>query len=447
MSDFTKEYEKKLVSADEAVKCIKSGDWVDYSWNLGIPMDVDKALAKRAPELADVKIRGGLSMHDLDIFHVENASEHFTYNSAHVSGIERKNMAPNGIVYYTPIRYSELPYYYDDMEPNDVFIARVTPMDEHGFFNFGPNTSHLAAAIRKSKKVILEVNENMPRCLGGFEQEIHISNVDYIVQSANQPMDTLADSEPSDTDIKIAKLIFEELCDGACLQLGIGKTPNAVGSMIAESDLKDLGVQTEMYVDAFMKLAEAGKITGRRKPFDVGRQSYAFAAGSQALYDYLDNNPECMAAPVSYTNDIARLQQIPNFMSINSGINVDLFGQVASETAGLRHISGAGGQQDFVMGAYLSPGGKSFLCIPAVRVGKDGTKTSNIVPTLPAGSVVTATRTNTHFVVTEFGKANLKGMSTWERAEKLISIGDPDFYDELVSKAEEMGIWRKSNKR
>ncbi|MCR4843230.1 MAG: butyryl-CoA:acetate CoA-transferase [Eubacterium sp.] len=446
MNEFYNEYQQKLTTADEAVKCVKSGDWVDYAWNLAVPIELDIALAKRAPELTDVKIKGGLCMHPLAVCDLEDAAAHFTYNSAHCSGVERKHLAPKGNVYYTPIRYSELPYYYDNMAENDVMMIRTCPMDDHGFFNFGPNTSHLAAAAAHSKKIIIEVNENMPRCLGGFDQEIHISQVDAIVESANQPMETVGDADPSDQDIKIAKFIFEELSDGCCLQLGIGKTPNAVGSMIAESDLKDLGVQTEMYVNAFMKLAKAGKITGKNKPFDVGRQSYAFAAGSQEMYDYLDNNPECMAAPVSYTNDIAHLQQIPKFMSINSGINVDLFGQVASETAGLRHISGAGGQQDFVMGAYLSPGGKSFLCIPAVRVGKDGTKTSNIVPTLPTGAIATCTRTNTHFVVTEFGKVNLKGLSTWERAEKLIEIADPSFYDELVAQAEQMGIWRKCNK-
>ena len=445
MAENVKElYQKKLTTPEEAVKIVKSGDWVDYTWSLSIPYELDAALAKRAPELYDVKVRGGNTMSVPAIFAA--GPEHFTYNSVHCSGIDRKYM-DSGVVFYNPIRYSELPSYYENMEPNDVTMVRTTPMDEHGYFNFGPSCSHLGAIMEHSKKIIVEVNENIPHCLGGFDQEIHISQVDMVVESANQPMATLGSTEPSATDIKMAEYIFEDLVDGSCLQLGIGKTPNAVGSMIAQSDLKDLGVHTEMYVDAFMELAKAGKITGRKKKIDPGRQVYGFAAGSQELYDYLDNNPECMAAPVSYTNDIARISSIDNFMSINSGINVDLFGQVASETAGLRHISGAGGQQDFVLGAYLSEGGKSFLCVPAVRVNKDGSKTSNILPTMPQGTVMTCTRTNTHYLVTEFGKVNLKGMSTWERAEKVISIADPDFRDELIAEAEKMHIWRKSNKR
>lgn len=171
--------------------------------------------------------------------------------------------------------------------------------------------------------------------------------------------------------------------------------------MIAESDLKDLGVHTEMYVDAFVEIAEAGKITGARKPFDRGRQVYAFAAGSQKLYDYLNNNPECCCVPVDYANEDARVSQIDNFISINGAVDIDLYGQVSSESSGTRHISGAGGQQDFVLGAYLSKGGKSFICCPAtVKDKKSGELKSRIRPTLLEGSVVTATAPTLHWLVT-----------------------------------------------
>ena len=207
--------------------------------------------------------------------------------------------------------------------------------------------------------------------------------------------------------------------------------------MIAESDLKDLGVHTEMYVDAFVDMSMAGRITGACKPFDRGRQTYAFAAGTQKLYDFLNNNPECMAAPVSYVNDIARVSQIEKFTSINGAVDIDLYGQVSSESSGINHISGAGGQQDFVMGAYLAKGGKSFICCSSSFMDKkSGQLKSRIRPTLVEGSVVTATRTNLHWIVTEYGKFNVKGKSTWERAEGLIGLAHPQFREELIAEAE-----------
>ena len=224
--------------------------------------------------------------------------------------------------------------------------------------------------------------------------------------------------------------------------------PSAIGKMIAESDLKDLGVHTEMYVDAFVDMAKAGRITGARKPFDKGRQTYAFAAGTKKLYEFLDHNPECMAVPVSYANDIARVSQIDNFISINGAVDIDLYGQVSSESSGTRHISGAGGQQDFVMGAYLAKGGKSFICCSSSYMDKKtGQLKSRIRPTMAEGTIITATRTNLHWLVTEYGKVNVKGLSTWERAEALIGIAHPQFREELIAEAEKMHIWRRSNKK
>ena len=216
--------------------------------------------------------------------------------------------------------------------------------------------------------------------------------------------------------------------------------------MIAQSDLKDLGVHTEMYVDAFVDISKAGKITGQRKKLDKGRQVYAFAAGTQKLYDFVDRNPDVMAAPVDYTNDVRVLAQLDNFVSINNAIDLDLFGQVNAESAGTKHISGTGGQLDFVMGAYLSNGGKSFICLSSTVTGKDGSLKSRIVPTLTQGTIVTDPRSTIHYLVTEYGMVNLKGTSTWERAEKIISIAHPDFREDLIAQAEKMGIWRRSNR-
>ena len=241
-------------------------------------------------------------------------------------------------------------------------------------------------------------------------------------------------------------MIVEEIPNGACLQLGIGGMPNAVGSVIADSDLKDLGVHTEMYVDSFVEMTLKGKITGSKKNRDRFRQTYAFGAGTKLMYDFLDDNPSLMSAPVDYTNDARVIASLDNFISINNAVDIDLFGQVSSESSGTKHISGAGGQLDFVLGAYLSNGGKSFICLSSTVTDKEGNMTSRIVPTLKEGSAVTAARPNTHYVVTEYGKVNLKGMSTWQRTEALISIAHPQFRDQLIKDAEKMKIWRKSNK-
>ena len=445
--DFQKEYQQKLVTADEAVKVVNSGDWVDYGWCTGTPDVLDAALAKRTDELKDVNLRGGILLKPLAVFEREDAGEHFTWNSWHMSGIERK-LINRGCAYYAPIRYSELPRYYRDLSfHNDVAMFQVSPMDKHGYFNFGPNASHLAAVCETSTKVIVEVNENMPRCLGGFENSVHISDVDYIVEGNNAPIGELGAGGPAtDVDKKVAELIVDQIPNGACLQLGIGGMPNAVGSLIAESDLKDLGVNTEMYVDAFVDISRAGKITGAHKSIDRYRQTYAFGAGTKKMYDFMDENPELMSAPVEYTNDINTIAALDNFISINNCVDIDIFGQISSESSGTKHISGAGGQLDFVLGAYLSKGGKSFMCCSSTFTDKQGVMHSRIRPTLVEGSIVTDTRANSHYLVTEYGMVNVKGLSSWQKAEAIISIAHPDFRDELIKEAEKMKIWRRSNK-
>ena len=445
--DFSQEYQSKLKTADEAVKVVQSGDWVDYGWCTGTPDALDRALARRTDELRDVKVRGGILLKPLAIFEREDAGEHFCWNSWHMGGLERKLIA-RGCAYYSPIRYSELPRYYrENIQPDDVAMFVVAPMDKHGYFNFGPNASHLMAICETAKHIIVEVNENMPRCLGGMEEGIHISQVDAIVEGENPAIGELGGGGPAtDIDKAVAKLIVDEIPNGACLQLGIGGMPNAVGSLIAESDLKDLGVHTEMYVDAFVDIARAGKINGSKKNIDRFRQTYAFGAGTKKMYDYLDENPELMSAPVDYTNDVRNIAKLDNFISINNAVDFDLFGQINAESVGTKHISGAGGQLDFVMGAYMSHGGKSIVCCSSTFTRKDGTVESRIQPTLAPGSIVTDTRANTHYLVTEYGKVCLKGLSTWERTEKIISIAHPDFRDWLIEEADKMHIWRRSNK-
>ena len=444
--DYQKLYEEKLTTADEAVKAVKSGDWVDYGWCTNHPVALDKALAARKDELVDVKVRGGVTMWMPEIAVAEDAGEHFSWNVWHMSGVDRKIVA-KGMGYFNPMRYSELPRFYRENLSVDVAMLQVSPMDAHGNFNYGLAASHLADMLARAKVVIVEVNKNMPWVYGLNGSEINIKDVDFVVEGEDPPVAQLgAGGAPTEVDQAVANLIVPEIPNGACLQLGIGGMPNTIGAMIAQSDLKDLGVHTEMYVDAFVDISKAGKITGQRKKLDKGRQVYAFAAGTQKLYDFVDRNPDVMAAPVDYTNDVRVLAQLDNFVSINNAIDLDLFGQVNAESAGTKHISGTGGQLDFVMGAYLSNGGKSFICLSSTVTSKDGSLKSRIVPTLTQGTIVTDPRSTIHYLVTEYGMVNLKGTSTWERAEKIISIAHPDFREDLIAQAEKMGIWRRSNR-
>ncbi|BDF66309.1 4-hydroxybutyrate CoA-transferase [Oscillospiraceae bacterium] len=440
-------YQEKLTTAEQAVNVVKSGDWVDYGWCTNHPVALDKALAARKDELYDVNIRGGVTMWMPEIAKAEDAGEHFTWNAWHCSGVDRK-IITSGMGFFNPMRYSELPRFYRENVEVDVAMLQVTPMDSHGNFSYALAASHLSDMLTRAKTIIVEVNQNLPWVYGLTGSEINIRDVDMVVEGDNPPVAQLGGGgEPSPVDKAVAELIVPQIPNGACLQLGIGGMPNAVGSMIAQSDLKDLGVHTEMYVDGFVDMALAGKITGQKKALDRGRQVYAFAAGTQKLYDYIDRNPAVMAAPVDYTNDVRVLAQLDNFVSINNAIDLDLTGQVNAESAGTKHISGTGGQLDFVMGAYLSKGGKSFICLASTVTGKDGAVRSRVVPSLTNGSVVTDPRSCVQYLVTEYGIVNLKGMSTWQRSEAIISIAHPDFRDELIQSAEQMNIWRPSNRR
>ena len=443
--DYQALYQQKLTTPEQAVKVVESGAWVDYGWCTNHPVALDRALAARKDELHDVKVRGGVTMWMPEIAKADDAGEHFTWHSWHCSGIDRK-VITKGMGFFSPMRYSELPRFYRENISVDVAMIQVTPMDSHGNFSYALAASHLADMLEKAKVVIVEVNKNMPWVYGLTGCEINIQDVDMVVEGDNPAVAQLGGGgEPTEVDRAVANLVVPEIPNGACLQLGIGGMPNTIGAMIAQSDLKDLGVHTEMYVDGFVDIAAAGKITGRNKSLDKGRQIYAFAAGTQKLYDYVDRNPEVMAAPVDYTNDVRVIAQLDNFISINNAVDLDLFGQVNAESAGLKHISGTGGQLDFVMGAYLSKGGKSFICLSSTVTGKDGTMKSRIVPTLTPGSICTDPRSCVHYIVTEYGMVNLKGLSTWERAEALISIAHPDFREQLIQDAEKMGIWRRSN--
>ena len=293
--------------------------------------------------------------------------------------------------------------------------------------------------------MVLEVNEALPTVQG--DNYLHISELDAVVESSQprKPM-AIGTAEPTEIDAKIAQFILEEMTDGACLQLGIGGMPNLVGKMLAESSLKDLGCHSEMFVDAYMDLFNAGKLTNACKQQDIGKSVFTFAMGSEALYQFLDKNPSMRCMPVSYTNDPAVIARNRRVYSICSCLAVDLFGNVSSESVGFKQISGTGGQWDYHYASFHSEEGKGFLCMPSSKVTKDGSRVSNIVISHAPGTQITVSGNTTNYVVTEYGIVNLKGLTTWEKVEALVSIAHPDFRDELFRAAEQARIWRPQNK-
>lgn len=444
--DYSAEYGKKVLAAEDAAALVKSGDWVDFGMIANTPELFDQALAKRKDELWDVKVRGGMLVRPLKIVEADPEGTHFIYQSWHLGAIER-GYADHGLCHYMPMNYSSQPKFYRDFLTVDLACICVTPMDGNGYFNFSLTNSSVRTILEKAKTVIVEVHEHLPWACGGQEECIHISQVDHIIEGAHQRFPTLPQSAPSPEDETIAALICPRIRDGAVLQLGIGGTPNSVGKMIARSDVKDLGMHTEMLCDAYLELFKAGKLTNSRKGFDRYKGVWSFCLGSQELYDWVDHNPGLASCPVDYTNAPKVIARHDNVVSINNCLEVDLYGQICAETAGTRQISGTGGQLDFLYGAFLSEGGQGFICLSSTyRDKKTGQRRSRIVPALRQSSVVTDPRSHSFYLVTEWGLVNLAGCSLWERAERIISVAHPDFRDELVRAAEACGIWRKQSK-
>lgn len=443
--NFFNEYRNKLRTPEEAVKVIRSGDWVDYTVSLGFPVLLDQALSKRRDELTDVKIRGNLIFGPIKAVECDPSRSHFMYNSWHCSGYERK-LTDKGLCNYIPMVFRDVVPYYRHFLDVNVAMTCVTPMDEHGYFNLSCSTGVSKGILEKADIVILEVNEQLPKVYGCFDEAIHISEVDYIVEGEHDGLMQMPLSQASDEDIRITEWILPEIKSGAAIQMGIGSMPGVIGKMLAESDLKDLGMHTELCSDAYVELYEAGKLTNRRKSIFRGKGLTGIAFGTDRLYDWIKENPGVAFAPLEYVNAPAVIAQIDNMVSINSCIAVDLFGQVGAESPGLRHISGTGGQLDYLTGAAMSSGGKAFICLKSSFIDSQGVRHSNIRPSFQ-GDIVTDPRSQGYFVVTEYGKANIAGKSTWERAEMLIGIAHPDFRDQLIVAAEKQGIWRRTNKR
>ena len=438
-------YREKLRTAEEAVRIVQNGDWVDYSQACSIPQKLDAALAKRSGELRDVKLRNAISMQPVAT--VENDPHGaFTYNVWHCSGLDRKYIDA-GRAYHIPMLFRHCgTYYKKGFAPVNVAMITVSPMDGEGYFSYGLTNCATQEIIDAAEHVVLEVNPNMPCTAGIAGDRIHISKADFVVES-DLPIPTIQAPKATETDRQIAEHIFPYITSGCTLQLGIGGIPNSIGSMIAESDVKDLGMHTELMSDGYLDLYQAGKITNRYKKICPGTGVFSICNGSRELYDFLDHNKEIRTAPMHWVNSPDVIRELDDFISINGCIAVDLFGQVSSESAGLRQISGTGGQVDFVTGAMEAEHGRAFLAMHSTFTDKTGRLHSNILPHFTGGDIITTPRTQAPCIVTEYGVARLPGLPTWQRAEALINIAHPDFREELIRAAEQQKIWRRSNQR
>ncbi|MDD3363535.1 MAG: acetyl-CoA hydrolase/transferase C-terminal domain-containing protein, partial [Syntrophomonas sp.] len=404
-----------------------------------------KALAKRKDELRDVYIISSSMMHYCECAKCDPSQEHFIMNDVSFSVAERK-MQADGMVYHIPSVLHEIPEFYQ-RRPSDVVFVTATPMDDKGYFNLSVTGLSTASQLRTAKHIVVEVHDKLPLVFGN-EQWLHISQVDHVVEVDDSKLPLcLPNIEVTDIDIMIAEHIVKVIEDGACLQLGVGGTPNHVGKIIASSDLKDLGVHTELFADAYVEMFEGGQITNNKKSIDKGISVCNFAFGSQKLYEFVDRNPLINIAGTDYTNDPFIIMKNDKVISICSCLNVDILGQVSSESVGRKQVSGTGGQMDFHYAAFHSQGGKGIVCLPSARLNKKtGKYQSNIVPSFIPGTVVSLPSALTGYVVTEYGMVNLKGKSTWERAEDLVSIAHPECQDELIQACQEANIWRKRNK-
>jgi acyl-CoA hydrolase len=423
------------ISASQAANLVQSGMWIDYGFGFSQPDVFDTALASRILELRNVKLRNCLSLRPRAVLEADPNGNHICCFSLHFSGYDRK-MHDAGRCNYIPVNLGEIPDYYRRfIDPVDIVILKTRPLDANGYFNFGGSILWHNAIIERAKLVIVETSDALPHAYGE-QSGIHVSDVDYVIEGDNSLPPELPNPPPNEIDRAVAKLIAGEIVDGACLQIGIGTMANAVCTLLAESNVRDLGVHTEMMTNGLIELYKTGKVTGARKTLNPGKMVYTFALGSRELYAAMNNNADLLCCPVDYTNPPEIIMQNDKVFSINNTTQIDLQGQAASESDGHRHISGTGGQSQFVRGAYASKGGKSFICLSSTYA-KGSERRSRIVLNLTQGNVVTTTRSDVMYVVTEYGIVNLKGKSVAERARGLIRIAHPDFQEELERQAYE----------
>ena len=433
MTDYQKMYQEKLTTPDKIARQVQSG------WLLGMDTATSQtpaimtAIAEyiRSSDITGVKVQALLDAYPFEFYTDPTLAGKMTGYSWFSSSAARKAVNA-GYADIIPAYYRDFPTRIRTEYDYDAVCVEVAPMDRHGYFSLALNGSYIDAMLDKTKRIFLEVNDRQPRGLCG--SLIHISQVDAIVEY-NHDLPVLPPVQLDEVSKTIGGLIAERIPDGACLQLGIGAIPDATG--MALKSKHDLGIHTEMFTDSMVELIECGAVNNSKKQIHRGKTVTTFAFGSQRIYDYIDDNPAVEILPVEYVNDPDVLCQNDNMISINAAVEVDLFGQVCAESVGTKHMSGSGGQIDYVRGACQSRGGKSFIAFTSTAKG--GT-ISKIKPILTPGAVVTTSKNDVDYIVTEYGVAHLRGRSLGERARQLIAIAHPDFRDELTFEAKKRGI-------
>jgi itaconate CoA-transferase len=437
--DIAKLYAAKLTTADQAVAAIPSGSRLSMGMAVAEPPALLAALADRA-EAGQVA--------DLSLYYFESMStagktvlryelnERIKPYCMFVTNTERaliKRGMEDGrkVINYVPNNFHQAVRLLTESVGIDTFVTTVSPMDRHGYFSFGTGNDYATKVARSAKRLIVEVNENMPRVTGGGAA-LHVSEVSVIVEN-HVPLLELPMGKPTQEDETIAGIIAGMVPDGACLQMGVGALPNLVCSHLRER--QDLGIHSEVLCPGMVDLVYAGNVTNRRKAIDTGTSIFTFAMGQKAMYDFLNGNPSVESRPVDYVNDPRIIAQNDNVVSINATIQVDLTGACNSEHMLGHQYSASGGQLDFVRGAYASRGGKSII---ATRSTAAKGKVSKIVARLDGPA--TTPRIDTHIVVTEYGSANLKGLSSTERAKALIGLAHPEFRDGLMASAKKQHL-------
>ena len=415
-------YKKRLTTAEEAVTHIKSGDRVVAGHASGSPEILLKAMVDNKEAYENVEIVHMVSMGTSEYCLPENAS-HFIHNSLFAGATSRKAIH-EGRAIFTASHFSQFPRLFTEkILPVDVTLCMLSAPDEHGYCSFGISVDYTKPAAESSRIVIAEVTPHMPRTLGNAF--IHVSDIDYIIECDSRPIE-MQPAKIGPIDEAIGGYCAELIRDGDCLQLGIGAVPDSMLGFL--NDKRDLGIHTEMFSDGVVDLVNNGVITCARKNFHPNKMVATFFMGTEKLYRFIHNNPKVEMFTVDYTNNPAIVARNDNVVSINSSLQVDLTGQAASETIGYKQFSATGGQADFVRGAAWSKGGRSIIAFHST-VAKG--KLSRIVSHLDEGATVTTTRTDVHYIVTEYGIAEMRGKSVHQRAEALINIAHPDFRGDL----------------
>jgi 4-hydroxybutyrate CoA-transferase len=432
--DWHSTYKSRVTTADEAVRAIKSGNRIFMTGNVSVPQKLLAALVDYAPNLQDVEICQALSVGPADYVKPEMAG-HLRVNTLFIGANVRKAVW-EGRADFTPVLLSEFTLLFKNkVLPVDVAMIHVSIPDEHGFCSLGVEVGLTKSPAESAKIIIAEVNEQMPRSLG--DSFIHVSRLTHMVPVdypiAELPMGGEGDDQISQ---KIAGFIADLIPDGATLQMGIGAIPDAVLGFL--DNKKDLGIHSEMFSDGVISLVEKGVINNSCKTLHTGKMVAGFVLGTQALYKWIDDNPLCEFHRQEYVNDPFVIAQNEKMVAINSAIEIDLTGQVCADSIGTKFFSGVGGQLDFIYGAARSKGGVPVIAMPSTNVMKNGTLASKIVPTLKPGAGVVTGRNHVHYVVTEYGVADLYGKSVRQRVTELIKVSHPDFRSDLEKQAREL---------